>query len=186
MNTVFVSGSRRIGRLNAEVRERLANITRQNYRVVVGDANGADKAVQRFFAEAHYEDVTVYCAGSRCRNNIGDWSTKNIDVDPRLKGRDYYTQKDLRMADEADYGFVLWDGKSVGSINNVMELLQRGKRALVYFSPKSQFVTVCDSDSLRSLLALCDSDDIDSMEKKIGLNRSLQRIEGGQQTALGF
>ena len=33
------------------------------------------------------------------------------------------TQKDKAMAAEADYGFVLWDGKSSGSISNVFELL---------------------------------------------------------------
>lgn len=186
MNTVFVSGSRKIGRLNAQIRERLANITRQKFRVVVGDANGADKAVQSYLAEAQYDDVTVYCAGSRCRNNIGAWTTKIIDVDPRLKGREFYTQKDLSMADDADYGFVLWDGKSVGSLNNVMELLRRGKRALVYYSPNKKFVTVSDLESLRSLLELCDSDVINSIDKKLGLSRLLGQIEGGHQEALGF
>lgn len=186
MSTVFVSGSRKIGRLNAEIRERLGNITRNNYYVVVGDANGADKAVQRYLADAQYGNVTVYCAGKRCRNNLGAWSTRAVDVDPRLKGRDFYTQKDLSMAEDADYGFVLWDGKSVGSLSNVIELLQRGKRALVYLSPKAQFVTVSDSESLRTLLALCDAEDVSSMDKKIGLSRSLQRIEGGHQEALGF
>jgi hypothetical protein len=186
MNTVFISGSRNMGRLNAKIRERLENITQQNFHVVVGDANGADKAVQGFLADAEYKQVTVYCAGSRCRNNMGAWSTVNVDVDPRLKGRDFYTQKDLRMAADADYGFVLWDGKSPGSINNVIELLQRGKQALVYLSPKQQFATVSDPESLRTLLALCDAKDIESMDKKIGLNRSLQRLEGGQQAALGI
>jgi hypothetical protein len=45
---------------------------------------------------------------------------------------------------------------------------------------------VPNPDERRALLALCDADDIDSMDKKIGLSQSLQRIEGGQQTAPGI
>jgi hypothetical protein len=35
------------------------------------------------------------------------------------------------MAIEADYGFVLWDGKSPGSLNNIIELLNKNKKAPV-------------------------------------------------------
>jgi hypothetical protein len=43
------------------------------------------------------------------------------------------------MAKNADYGFVLWDGKSPGSIENVITLLKGGKSALVYYSPDKEF-----------------------------------------------
>ena len=123
MNAVFLSGSRAISRLNQEIRERLAGITSQSFDILIGDANGADKALQSFLRENNYANVTVYCSWGRCRNNIGHWRTYNVQVPAGYKGRDFYTQKDRLMAQEADYGFVLWDGKSPGSIENVINLL---------------------------------------------------------------
>lgn len=49
MNTVFIGGSRHISRLPAQAKERLNNIIENGHNVVVGDANGADKAVQKHF-----------------------------------------------------------------------------------------------------------------------------------------
>ena len=61
MQYVFVAGSRALSRLNAQVKERLDNIVKQNFTIMVGDANGADKAVQRHLAERSYQHVVVYC-----------------------------------------------------------------------------------------------------------------------------
>jgi len=76
MTCVFVAGSRDVSRLNAQVKERLDNIVKQNLTVLVGDANGADKAVQRYLAQCGYREVVVYCM-EVCRNNVGDWPTRS-------------------------------------------------------------------------------------------------------------
>lgn len=156
MTTVFLSGSRKINRLNDVIRGRIQNIVDQGFRVVVGDANGADKAMQTYLAEKLYPNVAVYCAGDTCRNNVGEWKTEKVRVDAKLKGRAFYTQKDKVMASEADFGFVLWDGKSEGSINNVFELLGKGKKAVVYFSPRKEFFNVKSAEDIRELMRLCD------------------------------
>jgi hypothetical protein len=71
--TVFLSGSRKISRLTDQVRVRLKNMIDQGFYIVVGDANGADKAIQSYFADCEYDKVVVFCAGDVCRNNVGDW-----------------------------------------------------------------------------------------------------------------
>lgn len=152
MTCVFISGSRAINRLNSDIRQRLENLTSQGFNIVVGDAGGADKAVQKWLLEQAYSNVTVYCSGSVCRNNLGNWPTKSINVDRSLKGRDFYTQKDKAMAQVANYGLVLWDGKSQGSCNNLKELLQQNKKALVYYSPEKQFFRVTSPQELNALL----------------------------------
>jgi len=63
MKTVFLSGSRAISRLNQDIRDRLDRIISQAFEIVVGDANGADKALQGFLYDHHYGKVTVYCSG---------------------------------------------------------------------------------------------------------------------------
>ena len=70
MDSVFVAGSRALSKLNAQVKERLDNILRKEFTVLVGDANGADKAVQGYLAERRYRHVFVYCM-EVCRNNVG-------------------------------------------------------------------------------------------------------------------
>ena len=47
-STVFVAGSRQISRLPAEVKTRLDTMVEKGFQILVGDANGADKAVQRY------------------------------------------------------------------------------------------------------------------------------------------
>jgi len=184
--TVFLSGSRKISRLNDAIRERLLRIVEKRFRIVVGDANGADKAFQHYLADIRYENVVVFCAGSKCRNNLGPWQQRNIPVARALTGREFYAQKDKAMAAEADYGFVLWDGKSAGSINNVLELLKNGKPVVVYFGPDRTFHAVKEAQDLESLMQRCDFDDYRSINEKIHVERRLRELYSDAQGSLSF
>jgi hypothetical protein len=186
MNSVFVAGSRTLGRLNDQVRERLGNVIAGSYRVLVGDANGADKAVQSYFFERQYRNVVVFCSGNKCRNNLGAWPTQNVEVPSGLTGRAFYTCKDIEMAENADYGLMLWDGKSAGTMNNVLELVKRGKKALVYLSPKGAFFTVSSLSDLDVLLSHCASEDRDEIGKKVGLKTRLKELVPSSQCVLHF
>lgn len=186
MISVFVAGSRRLGRLNDEIRERLGNVTVGSYRVLVGDAKGADKAVQSFLFERKYQNVVVFCSGTKCRNNLGSWPTHNVKVPSGISGRAFYTRKDVEMAQNADYGLMLWDGKSVGTINNIVELVQRGKKALVYLSSNKSFRSVSSLGDLESLLSHCDPDDVGAIERKVGLQSRLKQANHPSQQILDF
>jgi len=186
MTTVFLSGSRKISRLDEAVKSRLSTIVEKGLRVIVGDANGADKAFQTCLASMDYANVTVFCSGPECRNNIGQWNVKHVSVDTKLKGRDFYTQKDKAMAGEADYGLVLCDGKSPGSISNVIEMLKRNKRAVVYLSPEKQFYAVSHLDDANKLLEKCDKKVFEVISRKIRLSSSMKEIRDSEQGALSF
>ncbi len=181
---VFIGGSRRISRLNTEVKKRLQNIIDQTFTVLIGDANGADKAVQKFFVEKRYSEVIVYCSGYRCRNNLGGWPIVNIDVNKNLKGIDFYMIKDERMADDADYGFMLWDGKSAGTLNNILNLLKQKKKLLLYFSPKKQFFSISSLPQLNDVLNFCKDEDKLKIDKKIGFYRIIEEMSSAKQLTL--
>lgn len=83
MTRVFVGGSRRVSRLNDRIRSRLAEVVRRDIQIVVGDANGADRAIQRQLAAWHYESVTVFFVGKCPRNNEGAWPTRWVATDAR-------------------------------------------------------------------------------------------------------
>ena len=57
---VFIGGSRRVSRLDAPVRVRLDKIVEKGLPVIIGDANGADKAVQQYLFSKHYDKVEVF------------------------------------------------------------------------------------------------------------------------------
>ena len=130
MNTVFVGGSRHVSRLPDEARERLENVIRSGFPVIVGDANGADKAIQKYLLDRDYKNVTVFCSGSTCRNNLGHWATSQIRA-PQARGFQFYAAKDREMAREAEFGLMIWDGKSPGTVLNVLRLVRAGKKAVL-------------------------------------------------------
>ena len=184
MTTVFASGSRSVSRINDMICDHVRHMIDRGFRIVVGDANGTDLALQQFLAEVRYPNVIVFCSGKTCRNNVGEWDTREVAVDPHLKGRAFYEQKDKAMAAEADYGFVLWDGKSSGSIRNVFELLKHGKKSVVYFLPEKQFVTVSFLDDAKALLGKCDPDTFQAISKKIRLPSTLADVQNAAQVSL--
>jgi hypothetical protein len=94
---VFVGGSRRITRLSKDAKSELDRIIQNEYLVLVGDANGADKSIQKYLFNKNYEKVTVFCVESSCRNNIGHWQTKNIKAPTDNRDFVYYSSKDLAM-----------------------------------------------------------------------------------------
>jgi hypothetical protein len=80
VSSVFVAGSRQISRLPAEVNARLDTMIEKGFRILVGDANGADKVIQRYLADKSYPNVLVHCMTDHCRNNVGNWPTREIDA----------------------------------------------------------------------------------------------------------
>jgi hypothetical protein len=170
MIKVFFGGSRKIVRLNQAIKERADNIIANEYLILLGDAHGADKAMQRYLNEKNYKNVLVFCIGNVCRNNIGNWETRNVSSSRNKKDFDYYSTKDLLMSKEADYGFMLWDGKSKGTLNNILNLCEDNKKVLVYFSPYKNFYTVENEQDIRKLLERCEPDSVRKFERvlKIG------------------
>lgn len=167
MTRVFVGGSRRLSRLNVAIRSRLDNIVAGGFEVLIGDANGIDKAVQEHLASKGYRKVIVYCMDDRCRNNVGGWSTRNVRAERSTRDFSYYATKDSEMATAASCGFMIWDGKSRGTLNNIANLLRAHKKVAVYFSPEKSSHTLRSFDDLRVLLARCPTDDRRRFERDL-------------------
>jgi hypothetical protein len=176
--TVFVAGSRQISRLPAEVKGRLDQMVEKGFQILVGDANGADKAVQTYLAAKAYRSVLVHCMERHCRNNVGLWPTREVTAPKGVRGFDFYSLKDRVMADAAEYGLMLWDGKSKGTINNVVNLSRNGKPVVVYVAPTRQFRTVKSFDDLKDLLAEGDSDSVARIVSELHLDTVKHRLAG--------
>lgn len=142
MKHVFAGGSRKITRLNPAVRERLAQILAKQLWVYVGDANGADKAIQSYLAQKSYPNVVVFCTAGECRNNLGSWTIRAIDPPHEVRDFAFFTVKDAAMAREAEVGFLLWDGQSAGTIVNAARMVASSKPVVLYVSPLRTFRTI--------------------------------------------
>jgi len=123
VTAVVIGGSRRVTRLADEVVRRLEKIVERRLPVVGGDASGADRAVQAFFAARSYELVTVLCTGGVCRNNVGGRHADHFGgataPPPRLP-RDVISVRDCLSNEEASLSEVL-----VG--RQARRILERGR-----------------------------------------------------------
>ncbi len=166
MTTVFVGGSRAVSRLNTEIRQRLDDLIGHRCQILVGDANGADKAVQEHLAARAYRHVIVFSM-NECRNNIGNWETRAVIAEAKKRDFAYYALKDLAMAREARCGLMLWDGRSRGTVSNIVNLIGAGKKVLVYLAPDRQFYKLTTPGDLQGLLRRCSRRDLERLQNTL-------------------
>ena len=160
---VFIGGSRSISYLHLEVKQRLNQIIAKGLKVLIGDADGADKAVQQHFKDHNYSNVCIFHMSNPnrkfngCRNNLSNWSTTAIDCSKGTTGKSFYAMKDRIMTKQSSVGFMIWDSESNGTLNNMKRLLNQGKPVVVHCStatpPKyHRFFTLKDLKGFYKLL----------------------------------
>lgn len=176
MTTVFIAGSISISRLHEKVADRINKIVSSDFNVVVGDADGADTSIQECLQQSRAGKVTVYCTGDSPRNNVAEWPVHRVVSKAKAGTRAYFTAKDLEMARNSDYGLMVWDCKSTGTLSNVIELLREKKKSVVFVNKNKDFVTVSDKDSLEHLVAFMSDHARAKAEEKIGLTAKIANI----------
>ena len=135
MTKIFIAGSLSIDNLDEKVCNRINNIIASKFEVIVGDANGVDSSIQSYLQSKNNKLVTVYCSGKRPRNNIGNWEIKTVQTNARPGTREFFTAKDIVMADDSDYGFMIWDARSTGTVSNCL-YIQKNKDFMIVRSVK--------------------------------------------------
>lgn len=143
--TVFISGSRHLSHLNLEVKRRLERIISQKFKIIIGDANGIDKAVQKFLHTQSYPNVEIYYTGLQPRNNIAVWSSKRLNTRKYPTLHDFI-ERDKKLAQDCDYGFMIWDCKSHGTLRNAYMLTFLEKPFLIFINPYKEFIRITPSN----------------------------------------
>ncbi|MDX8355305.1 hypothetical protein [Cognatiyoonia sp. IB215182] len=180
MKTVFIAGSIKIKNIDPAFVDRIKNIVRKNMAVVVGDANGADTSIQRELVAQSADYVTVYCTGEKPRNNVGHWRVRQVSSSAEPGTRAYFTEKDLKMAEAADFGLMLWDGASTGTLSNVIELLQQGKKSVVFVNRDKRFIEVKAPTDIHELVSAMSVGAKRLAEQKIGLHGKISKLVNEQ------
>lgn len=176
MTTVFIAGSISISRLHEKVQERIRNIVSSNLNVVVGDADGADTSIQECLRACHADKVTVYCTGETPRNNVANWPVHNVQSKAKVGTRAFFTAKDVEMARNSDFGLMVWDCKSTGTLSNVLELLKAKKKSVVFVNKNKDFVTIGEKSGLDHLLQFMSEHARAKAEEKISLSAKIAAL----------
>lgn len=155
---IFIAGAKSINSLDAFVQKKLMSICQKNYDVVVGDCYGVDSLVQKFYANVGYRNIEIFASNGKARNNVGNWTVHNVPVPASVRGFEFYKQKDIAMANTADYGFMIWDGESKGTLNNMINLISRNKPVMVYLINQKKVLTVENTEDLNELLRNCNKE----------------------------
>tara|TARA_R110002049_G_scaffold164208_1_gene330263 strand:- start:210 stop:755 length:546 start_codon:yes stop_codon:yes gene_type:complete len=56
------------------------------------------------------------------------------------KERELQKEKDAAMTLDSDYSFVVWDGKSKGSYNNILRAIENNKKVKIYLNTENDFL----------------------------------------------
>lgn len=185
---IFIGGPLKLRALKAEVLNKLNNIIKKEYKILIGDAGGIDKAVQTYLANKNYKNVIIYSVNNAPRNNIGNWQNFSIETDSIVKNREYFTLKDRKMAETADIGFMIWNKKSQGTLNNMVNLLMLNKKVCLFLQEENKLILLKTLEDLEILILNENSLDLKnlffSLLKKSEKNYKNKKIELDQEQLL--
>lgn len=150
---IFIAGPRAIKNFDENIIAKLESIYEKKYDVIVGDADGVDTEIQRFFSNKEYKNVTVYASRGLARNNLGNWIIKKVNVEGNISGFEFYAKKDLKMAEDADIGYMIWNGESRGTFNNMLNLLNQNKQVVLYFTQTQKFYKFTEMSEFENFIA---------------------------------
>lgn len=167
--------------LDPRVKERIDRTVESDFEVLVGDADGVDTTVQRHLLARSYSRVMVCCSGPVPRNNLGSWSIQSISTGARPGSRAFFTAKDVAMAKTAEFGLMVWDTKSTGTLGNVVELLSRGRKSVVFLDKDKAFRNAGTVDQLIELTACTTEAAFKAADAKMTLNARIESLRASQQ-----
>ena len=148
---VFVSGSKKIEYLNEEMKRILDKLISKKHDILIGDCIGVDLEVQEYLKEKKHRKTFVYYVGDFPRNNAGRFRVVAVDGNGANNGYEYYQKKDIKMTEDADMGFVIWDEESEGSYANIERMVALHKTVVVYLYKKRKMYRLSDSTHLKDL-----------------------------------
>ncbi|WP_252384812.1 hypothetical protein, partial [Escherichia coli] len=126
------------------------------------------------------ENATVFSSSNHPRNNLGGWHVHVVDSEYAPGTRAFFTAKDLKMAEIADYGLMVWDSQSTGTLSNIIELLRQNKYSAVFVNKVKAFELVKTPSDLKKLINYMSPAALEKAEQKIKLSQKLDKLDNSQ------
>lgn len=143
-HTVFVSGSSKTEskdseyyrrKLSKDVRKIIDKYINEGDKIIVGDAPGIDRQVQKYLKKKRYDNVEVYGPGKKVRYTANKkWKTNTIDAPEYEEGsKEWLAKKDIAMTNAADKGLaVILDEGAKATRKNIERMDSQNKPVDVY------------------------------------------------------
>ena len=154
---IVLGGSRHLDVIPTIIIKILDNMMSQECSFFVGDAKGSDVAFQEYLFKRKYSQTKVFTSMSEPRNNLGGWSYEVIRGNLKSKSHAMHAFKDREMCKRADAGIMNWDSTSAGTLSNVIDLANQGKKCDVWIAQKRELLSVIDENFLNIFLAEYDT-----------------------------
>ena len=84
------------------------------------------------------------------------------------------------MAKRAEFGLMLWDAASAGTLSNVFELLSQGKKSVVFVNREARFLYVKQGDDVLDLVSCMTDGARKTADRKIRLGEKVSRLASYQ------
>jgi hypothetical protein len=84
------------------------------------------------------------------------------------------------MAEVADFGLMIWDTKSTGTLSNVIELLARRKKSAVFINKAKLFKNISTVEQLEELLSYMSEHAKQKADDKIRLSDRINSLKHEQ------
>jgi len=97
---------------------------------------------------------------------VGNWPVHYVDVPDGTTGFQFYAAKDREMAREADFGLMIWDGKSAGTILNVLRLIAAEKKAVLHKVDIDSATIIKSKEQWKEFISECSADLRDDLTKR--------------------
>lgn len=75
--------------------------------------------MQKLLSENGYPNVAIYYSGDGPRFNLGNWKTKHVSYNKYSSDYERQKLKDNQMATDCDYGYMLLQAQTKGTMANV-------------------------------------------------------------------
>jgi len=173
---LVLGGSRKLARIPENLVELLKDFNLENNQFLIGDAPGSDTALQQVLVRIGAKSVTVYSSAGYIRNNLGNWPSEHINSGLESKSNAVHAFKDRHMTKVADWGLMLWDCESAGTLSNVIDLVESGKFCKVWVAQDSELYTFENEISLNQWLLQYPEVTKEALKRlKTSRNRTLKR-----------
>ena len=87
----------------------------------------------------------------------------------------------MSMAEDCDFGLMVWDSKSTGTLNNVIELLKLNKSSIVFVNKAKEFIKIKCVEDLEKLIAFMSDSSFLKADEKLKIKKkiaSLKNVQG--------
>ena len=81
------------------------------------------------------------------------------------------------MAAVSDYGLMVWDAQSTGTLSNVLELLARGKKSVAFLTADWEFAVVGNVQTLNTLIQRMPEEARSKANRKIKLSERISELK---------